>query len=613
MCGIQGFIGKCDQLLSSATNVQTRRGPDAHYIKNLAQGRLEMFRLMFKGSLTETIPYSCDCSSEKVSLIFNGEIYNHAQLRIDELGNSHHFKNLESDGEFLAHYLSDGNFEKLNRLEGMFAIAIFYENENKLVLIRDQYGKKPLSYRADLDGVSFSSVANSLYSSMDKLNFDFFVDFFEYGYSKPPLTPSQSVFQVAEGSVIECRLIEAKIQITNSRWVTNTSSTSRSIAWSEKKFLSIFSEAIEKRLPLDRNPALFLSGGIDSSLIAAVLIREFNIKPNSFTYSSKGYVNDESSRVRLFTEKMQVGVNFVDSPPSIADFIDIAKCLDFPVSDTSLLPTFKVSKAMHDKGVRVALSGDGADEFFGGYPRFFGAIQGLGIRNHKGIDFKYIFENRAKIPVKIRSLFDERSDFASYLSKLRIADITNIRHLLNTKLIDSSQLFKEFEIDLAKKERISFSDKRNIEVQRYLPGHILTKIDRAAMFNSVEVRSPFLDAHVIDFALELGEEELIKGAFGKLGLRNLLSTYMNDNFAYQRKTGFGFDYISFIQKELVPNLEILLETDAQKISNILRISKTFQAIEKFKIERVNPQLIWNLGIVAYWVAGCDGITNNEDC
>ena len=561
MCGICGKVyhavdKKVDKaLIKKMSSVLTHRGPDDEgvYIKDnvgLAHKRLSIIDLTSAGHQ----PMSNEDGS--IWIVFNGEIYNFLDLR-DELIKKGHCFTSKTDTETIIHLYEEKGVECVHDLRGMFAFAIWDENKKRLLIARDRAGKKPLVYCHNNEGLLFASEIKSLLmdpSIKKDVDYNALHHFLTYQYTPSPLTSFAGIKKLPPAHIL---IYERGNIVLKRYW--NLSYQKKLELPSLKdygdKFRDVFQEAVRIRLRSDVPLGAFLSGGIDSSLVVAVMSGLMNqpVKTFSIGFEEEGY--DETKYARIIAEKYKTDHHeFVVKPDAIDVLPKLVWHYNEPFADSSAIPTYYVSKMTRDY-VTVALNGDGGDESFAGYERYLA---------DKLADYYRFVPNflRERIIRKAIDLLPCSTNRRSFLRRLKrfvkgMSEIPERRYVrwicffdneMKNELYTSS--FKELtkgidSVDLTvnwykKADGEKFIDKTLfVDVMSYLPEDLLVKVDIASMANSLEARSPFLDHKVMEFAASLPADLKLRGIETKYLLKHTLSDIVPKEILHRKKMGFG--------------------------------------------------------------------------
>jgi len=603
MCGIAG-LASLDKpwLYGAAEKMATSlfsRGPDDSGIWIQQQKIVAFaFRRLAILDLTPEGHQPMISKSGRFTIIFNGEIYNFLELKseLESLGES--FRG-GSDTEVILSGAEKWGFEDLlPRMNGMFAIALWDEQEKQLFLARDRLGKKPLYYGWQSGSFFFASELKAFVATGNftpVLSGDGVRAFFERGYVPAPLSIYKDVFKLTQGSFL--RLSEMDLQsfpigfspypgvshqhlCPNEYWSildVSKKAGENEFAGTENEALdaadNILSDAVKKRMISDVPLGAFLSGGIDSSLVVALMQKNSStpVKTYSIGFYEKEF--DESEHAKRVADYL--GTTHTELKVSVSEGLDIVKNLpdayDEPLADASQIPSILVSR-MARKEVTVALNGDGGDELFVGYNRYvfpqeviakFGkfpkAIRKSIVRGLEALPKSLLTSlvnlsssilppgRRPSRPMeafekllRILELDDEDSIY-DYLTRYYPPEVSLLPTEYSGAYINSKKL--SFEKDFIRRVAA-------LDIGTYLPDDLLAKIDRATMFCSLEGRSPLLDYRLLEFALSLPSRMKIKNGEKKYFLKKLLEKYIPRDLWDRPKVGFSLPVGSWLRNEL---------------------------------------------------------------
>jgi len=469
----------------------------------------------------------------KSILMFNGEIFNHKELRADLADRGINFKSTNSDSEVLLYGLEVYGTEFVNKIIGQFAIAFYNLRENCIYLIRDRLGQKPLFYQLKNNSLTFGSNLLSVAEVSNSHNMDEYSmrEFLSLGVVRSPRTIISEVFKLLPAEILKIDL--------------NDFSQSSSIYWrpdqninedkfSKKDFLSIFSDSISKRLESDVPVANFLSGGIDSTSIIKNL-NEQGQKINTFSavYSDSKY--DESEWIEKVKKRYSTNHSEaqLDIDLDIEKIFEVIDIFDEPYCDPSVVPSFFLNKLI-SKSYKVALSGDGGDELLGGYKRVSEVLASSNIIKSLYSKIYYLYPSFLGTGnhFKLRSP-DIKERYESYFVDKKFLSLLKVNEKINFK----ENNFKN-----------SNSDYKSLLLTDYsyfLPEMMMLKIDRTSMANSLEVRSPFVDHRLIEYVMK-HDTNYFERKNTKKVLKEYLMEDFNDTFINRKKMGFVFNLEKFI-------------------------------------------------------------------
>lgn len=593
MCGICGFYTKHKENLENLIKMNEtmiHRGPDDHgeeifdcmkdtYHIGMAHRRLSVQDLSVLGH------QPMHSNNGRVVVTFNGEIYNFQELK-SELSEYPFQSNCDTE-VILAAYLKWG-ITFVKRLNGMFAIALFDKEDDSLYLIRDRIGKKPLYYYIDSGNLYYASELKPLMADpyFEKQIDDRIVGKFLYRqYINAPDTIFQSTYKLRPGEIVRFRNGQIKkrkywdvASVYNHKW--------ENISYGEAKerLELLLKEAVSKRLVADVPVGEFLSGGYDSALVCA-LAQSVSAKPIN-TYSIGFYDKelDEAPFARSIAQHL--GTNHTEYYISEREMFDLVKSIpyyyDEPFADSSQICTMLVSELAR-KDVTVVLTGDGGDEMFGGYT-IYERIADAQQKKMFGIMLHYLM----KIPF-VRAKYD-------YTKIPFVYRVASESFLSATKTqTGSGQYFEILDRLLICKEHDSYLDpiedryrekdwvyrRMLLDMDTYLPGDILCKVDRAGMKYSLEARCPFLDKDVMEFSLGLPLEYKMKNGELKRILKEITYNYIPKKLMDRPKQGFGVPIERWLRNELREELLAYTDSVFLKKQGIFNIEETQKFIHYF--------------------------------
>ena len=570
MCGIAGGIGPSAPsklVLDNQLDSIKHRGPDdqgTYVNQGIALG---MCRLAIVEIAAGKQPASDE--RESIHLVFNGEIYNYRELRQElELSGIHCQDSSESE-VIINLYLKHG-ISFINKLNGIFAIVINDSRDNSLRLIRDRMGKKPIWITQIQDGSLFfaSEVRALLPVRPDRtLRTEMVAEVMQYGYINSPNSAFNEISQVPPGSYLTWR--DGSYEIAK-YWEPDFD-TKVSISYDEA--LSVTKELIEKavdrRLISERPLGSFLSGGYDSTVVTAYMAKLMSEKVQTYSIGFHSAQFNEAHYAKQVANYLGTNHHEEILNPDPALLVEtISKVLDQPFADSSIVPTYLLAKFARENLI-VALGGDGGDEVFGGYDRYL-ATPALQMANpvlglaRSSLNFlgKQSFGNKRKIN-RVGSQLSPKASLAHrYSSILSLTQPHELSVLLSKEFLSSQaeqNSISNFEIG----KYSAFDRMIRSDLQAYLPGDLLVKVDIATMANSLELRSPLLDVNVVEWGLSLPRKFKIKGFETKHILKDVARSLVPANLIDRPKMGFGIPRAELLRtdmKEMV--IELLTDKEA---------------------------------------------------
>ena len=559
MCGISGifnFRNSLDRVsLTSNTKLMTEamlhRGPDDHGLWVSEQNLICMgHRRLSIIDLNKNAAQPLHDYSKRYVITFNGEIYNYLDLKTELLNLNYKFKT-KSDTEVLLTAFIEWGVECVKKFDGMFAFVIYDNLEKSIFAARDPFGEKPFYYTQGNNCFAFASelTALSKFNAFDTtISSSSVTLFLAHQYVPAPHTIYEKAYKLPPGHTLKC---DRNGNIETNKYYSFTpcplSTTNRSLDDYTDELEELLINSIEKRMLADVPVGTFLSGGIDSSLISALISKKLGVTINTFSIGFSNFTESEHVKASLISKDIKSKHNelILDSYDK-TKFKLIYEMLDEPNGDSSIYPTWAVSNFAVNK-VKVAISGDGADELFAGYNRYNMQMYKDQGNNSERILHKYLQDLQIFDHNELNS-FVRNYDFEVLKSSARIIS-------LNRELSEMSWM-------------------RKVDVEQYLPGAVLSKVDRTSMMNSLEVRTPFLNQKIAKFAEKIPENFLRDGSEGKIILRNLLSRYLDKKLIDRNKYGFG-----------TPNNKKYFEFLSERIQNYGKVlPKSFYWFSKSKKE-----------------------------
>ena len=574
MCGITGIKSVSNKVnidlavLKTMTDAIARRGPDDEGFMLRKNTGLGMRRLSIIDLAGGHQPISNEDNS--VWIVFNGEIYNYPQLRKNLITKGHTFKT-NSDTEVLVHLYEDEKESMLNHIRGMFTFAIWDEKADKLFIARDRVGIKPLFYHFHEGTLIFSSEMKSILASglyKREVSFVGMDYYFTFGYIPAPHTIFSGINKLLPGHYLVYEKGNINIrQYWDLKYSFDHTKDERE--WIEL-FVEKFRESVRMHMISDVPLGAFLSGGIDSALIVAMMSEYSSNRVNTFTMGfggNKGGYNDERPSAKLIADYFGTNHNELESSPDLKNIIDdIVTSFDEPFSDDSVIPSYYICREAR-KHVKVALTGLGGDELFGGYERY------LGLKLDSYYSYLPLFV-RDKILGNLIFPIRERSDgnytvnhikrfvknsllppdykYIGYNSILTGEDKdifyqNRIKEEIDSKNAGSNVLYDYYNKYATQDYLVKAS---YCDIKTYLPEDILALSDRLSMFHSLELRVPFVDHKVMELCVSIPSKFKIRGMKKKYLLRKVAEQYLPTEIINSKKQGFAAPMTSWIKNDL---------------------------------------------------------------
>jgi asparagine synthase (glutamine-hydrolysing) len=624
MCGIAGYFGKGDKtVLKKMVDQFIYRGPDdeGFYIDEkcgLGHRRLSIMDLSSSGHQ----PMANE--DKTVWIAFNGEIYNFKDLK-NSLRDKHQFIG-QSDTEVILHLYEELGEDVFSKLMGMFSIAIYDRINQKIILARDRIGKKPLYYGIFDNTLLFGSELKVLLKHPEckrELDIRSLNMYLQYEYVPTPYSIFKNIYKLEPGSYLTYDGSHL-----NKKFFWDIAFNNLQINSKYNQKISMIdaigeldyrlNKAVNDRMVSDVPLGIFLSGGIDSSTIAYYAQKNSQQKIKTFSISFSEISFDESKYARqvakyLHTEHYERSVSSQDSLDAIHRII---KLLDEPMADASIIPTFLLAE-FTKQHVTVALGGDGGDESLYGYDTFVAHrlaeyYEKLPSVIRKNIIEKIIYKlptsfNNISFDFKLKKFisgFEGEKKYRNFIW-LGSFDREQRRKILTSKVWQRLGKENEFEVVDNYLLRVKNENYLNqlvyLYFRTYLMDDILVKVDRASMYNSLEVRAPFLDTDVVDFINYLPSDYKMHNLTTKYILKKLMHGRLPDRIINRKKKGFGVPLAKWMNKDLKPLLLEIFEKnkiEQQGLFDYQYINKIFN--DHFSRRADNHKLIWTLLIFQMW-------------
>ncbi len=567
MCGIAGFFNSDNQasahesrvLIERMCNVIEHRGPDDQgYFVSGGGATLGHRRLSIIDLNTGQQPITNEDGS--VWLVFNGEIYNYRALRSQLIANGHRFAT-DTDTEVIVHLYEDEGEDCVKKLRGIFAFAIYDKNKQQLFLARDHVGVKPLHYAVTGTEFVFGSEIKSLLQHpavTREVNLAAVSDFLAFGYVPDPDTAFRGIHKLPPGHTLTFK--EGKTQ-TRSYWDFNYDERpqTRTEAEYTEELREHLADAVRSQLVSDVPVGAFLSGGIDSSTIVALMTREMSYPVKTFSIGFNEASFDELKFARATAQHFGTEHHeFVVTPDVCKIVEEIVWHHDEPFADVSSVPTYMVSK-LASEHVKVVLSGDGGDELFAGYERYTQDRRKARFEKIPGLVKKNIL--RPLSQVLPRGAYGK--NFLRHISldaPSRYVDSISFFHPELQRELFSRQTrhrLAQYESDNSYQQIYAAPQGADhtarllyLDSKTYLPGDILTKVDRMSMAHSLESRVPLLDHKLIEFATNIPSHLKLHGLTTKHILKQAVTGLIPDEIIHRRKQGFDVPIREWFKHEL---------------------------------------------------------------
>lgn len=628
MCGIAGFIdfnkGSSLDILKTCTSTLQHRGPDGDGFEFIEKSGFQVGLGHRRLSIIDlSAAASQPMSYKEYQVIFNGEIYNYAEIKEELIAKGHQFS-LNSDTEMILHAWEEWGEEMVHKFIGMFAIVIYDPIKNKIIVFRDRAGVKPFNYYWNNGLFLFGSELKALmaHPAFEKnINTDAVGAYLQFGYVPTPHSIFNNTFKLKPGHRLELDLSRKAIT-THQYWSVydayNQPALDISLPEAIEETEKLLTNAFQYRMVSDVPVGVFLSGGYDSSCVTALLQANNTEKIKTFTIGMPDVGINEAPFAKQIAAHL--GTDHTEYYCTEKEALEIIPQLpyyyDEPFADSSAIPTTLVSRIAREK-VTVALSADAGDEIFAGYNRYdhvlkYGKkIQRIpsAIRRSAGVLMDTIpassipvLNRKALFPAryeKIKSFLKNPSGENILVNITRHMDEKDVRSLVKAevKSLSSAYQSKELQPDYFSTLHYMMA----IDYQTYMLDDILQKVDRAGMCVSLEGREPFLDQRIIEWAARLPEAYKYRNGEKKFILKEIVHRHIPKAIMDRPKMGFAIPLATWLGTELKPLVEEFFDEtfiEQQGIFNNNEIQKLKRAFYSGKKEKAEK--IWFILMFQMW-------------
>ncbi len=625
MCGIVGYLNLDGSSLSpeedyieAMCHSIVHRGPDEQGKITIGPVALGMTRLSIIDLSTGQQPIANE--DETVWIVFNGEIYNFQELQKLVVNKGHNLKTA-SDTEVIVHLYEEYGIDCLQHLEGMFAFAIWDKNKERLFIARDRLGEKPLHFGTFNGQLIFGSelkgiLAHPSAGACRQLDPVALQKYLALEYVPAPSSIFQGIEKLMPGHYL---LVERGALKKGCYWQGNLCPRDISESEAKEKLIELLGKATSLRLIADVPLGVFLSGGIDSSAIAALASRACGKRLQTFSIGFGDKSFDESEHARLVSEHLGTEHHVAQFSPeaACATLESLWEFLDEPLADASIVPTYFLSR-MTREHVKVALAGEGGDELFGGYPTYQAHRLAAWWRRVPSALRQGLLEPAIRsLPVSHNNLsFDYKAK--RFIQSAGEPAVTRHLHWMGSiPLAEQESLIQPELLRLGSEEalypgRLTGNGSKNrqddvvstimhLDLTTYLPDDLLVKSDRASMAASLEVRLPFLAYPLVEFALSLPPSLKVRGMTTKYLLKKAISPYLPPQTIRRPKKGFGIPVAKWLRHDFKPLVDELLCEDFVKRQGVF----LFPYIERLLSEHNEGRFdrrkeLWTLFMFQWW-------------
>lgn len=592
MCGIAGIIApnaiQYKDRLEKMTNAIAHRGPDSAHQEFYSNAALGHRRLSII-DLSETGKQPMFSDTKNECIVLNGEIYGYLDLK--KKYTDYAYRGTSDTELILAMYKAKGE-NLIHELPGMFAFAIWDDTKQELFCARDRYGEKPFYYAIGHHGeFIFASEIKAIMASgliEPKVSDEAMAHFLKNGYVNAHQSIYANIFTLPPAHLLKYK--DGNV-ITERYYSIPANEIAINLQDAKERFSELLENAIRKQLVADVKVGSFLSGGLDSSTIVA-MVNKFLSNQTTISFGYSGEQNELDFAEEIARKYNTQHIEIFENRSNIADdLLKTAPYFDEPFADMSYVPQYKICEAAA-RHLKVILAGDVGDELFGGYHFYT-------VENQMKHHFSYT-SILAKSALKLYGKFKETSFItAQNIKNKSILDyhFNQVRNYFNPKEISELGIKTHYEQDFSFVPRQhSLNDIMRTDLEKYVPGNMLVKSDRMAMANSLEVRTPFLDQDFLEFCVQLPESLKITNENDKIILRESMQHYWTDTIKTRKKQGFGSPVENWLEEKSMIELsnELLSDSNAQ-VFNYIDYKTTQKMLNKDRKH-------WNLLQLAIWAS-----------
>jgi asparagine synthase (glutamine-hydrolysing) len=611
MCGIAGVAGWGTDRAGAMRRMRAclvHRGPDSegeHVSEAVALG---VRRLRIIDLTAGDQPQSNEDGS--VWTVFNGEIYNFLELRSELLARGHILRTDHSDTEVIPHLYEDLGPAFVERLHGMFALAVWDARTRTLLLARDRMGKKPVLYYATSEGIAFASEHAALLAGGRP---DIAVDpdairlYLRLGYVPDPHDAFAGVAKLPPAHTLIWRDGHVEVRPYWSPEVPIDASVDEADA--VERVRELLRDAVARRLIADVPLGAFLSGGLDSSAIVATMA-SLTDRVRTFTIGFQEGAFSELAHARRIAERFGTEHHELVVEPSATSVVpQLVRHYGEPFADSSALPTFCLSQATRAQ-VTVALNGDGGDETFGGYDRYLAAraaaIVPRAVAASLSVASALIPRGASRMTERARRLLAAlpRSPGERYLEWIGLFSTAQLDDLLEPAFRSATQAADDEVVGAAEalfRQHDPLTAAQRCDIAYYLPGDLLPKVDIASMANSLEVRSPLLDHRLVALMLAVPPEIRVRRGERKRVLALAMEGILPRETLRRRKQGFGVPIAAWLRGDLRPWAEERLLPGQARVRMYARGSAVERLVREHMSGRADHgQRLWALAMLEEW-------------
>jgi asparagine synthase (glutamine-hydrolysing) len=603
MCGICGIFGMNDKnLINRMCRILVHRGPDDDgffFDENIGLGHRRLSIIDLAGGKQPIFN-----EDESVCTIYNGEIYNFPELRQDLEKKGHRFCT-NTDTEIIVHLYEEDGIHFVKKLRGMFAIALWDRDKKTLLLARDPIGIKPLYYTFVDCVLIFASEIKAILefeAVKRKLNIASLDQYLTYRYVPGPSTMFEDIYRLMPGHLMKCN--KNNHEIIRYWDVVSRRQREQSEEYYITFLRNMLEESVRMELISDVPLGAYLSGGIDSSIVVALMSRTMNQPVKTFSVGfGAGEPIDELESARSVSEYLGTDHHEIIARSEDVERLlpRIIRHLDEPIVDPAILPTYLVSE-LASRHVKVVLTGEGADEIFAGYSDYRMRLKGEKVRRKLPVFIKrnmtrfFDKTNNSRISLYAHQMLDETDD---HILWGELFDKTDKKELYIDKLDGDGTQFRETKAYFKEYPGNTLSKMLYVDLKTWLPDDLLIKVDKITMANSIEARVPYLDHTLVEFAMQIPSHLKEKRGVEKYILRKAAEDLLPKETLKRKKHGFTVPINDWITKNLNNMISDTLSESTIKKRGFFKYNRVRHIMDHASNPRYSHQL-WALFTLELW-------------
>ena len=614
MCGIIGALNLGDKrLLHEMCDKLVHRGPDEEGIfdeKNIGLGIRRLSIIDVDGGKQ---PISNE--TQDIWTVFNGEIYNYKEIQQELIKKGHKFET-NSDTETIVHAYEEYGLDFVKKLRGMFAIAIWDHRQNKVILVRDRVGIKPLYYWIKENKLLFASELKALLQCDEVklvINKDAINDYLSFLYVPPPKTIFQNIYKLLPGEILIFN--QNGEHMTQTYWDIKFSNNQHTEEEYTKKLRQLLEESMDLRMVSDVPVGVLLSSGLDSSIVAALASKKSPYEINTYTVGfedAKDKSYNELKESKKFAEKLGTNHNeiIVNSQDALNQLDNVVWQLDEPFGNPTTTLNYIISE-FASRSSKVVLSGVGGDEMFGGYPKYkalkifddFSKIPNFVVKDLNKLIQK-LPDSAGENIVKSKRFFGawKKDQIEQYISFVTYFSNKEKEKMLGGGNESYEDRIKKMFMKAEKQGAKDFFEKMfYVECKSYLPNNILEYTDKTSMATSLETREPLLDHRIVEFAANIPFNLKIKNGSTKYILKQAVKDIIPREVLNRKKRGFTPPLINWLDKNIRELESKYISKNKIKERGIIDYDEVEKIFTQFKEgKKHNYMKIWSIICLEAW-------------